>query len=175
MSRTFRLRLLFRFFVFSIPGEARFFIGLPGLFPILSGESDAIVSRHTRSLHYGDNRLVCRLGIRIDDYHRVHAAASRSPQFLLELHDIPELDGRPVDHVVPGRAYRDIDDIRLLAGFFEGGLRQSDFQFRKPGVGGGYHQENQDDKQHIDHRHQIDFRIFFVPAALEIHDQDSME
>ena len=130
----------------------------------LRGERDVDDAREARRLHDVDHRLVRRVGVGVDDDHRVLRVARGTAQQVGErAARCVNANARLVDDVAALRVDADVDLLRPLLHLLGVGLRQRDLQLGEALVGRRHHQEDQDDEQDVDQRDEVDLGIVAPP------------
>src|SRR5713226_3522714 len=104
----------------------------------------------------------------VDDDDRALHAGAGATEFFGEAGNIPELDRLSLQQILPAGADRNVDLVGTLQLLFGVGARQIDLQLRELGIGRRQHQKDDDYQQNVDHRNQVDFRIFLELAG-ELH------
>jgi hypothetical protein len=77
--------------------------------------------------------------------------------------------GHAVDGVLAARVDRDVERLRLVGGALRRGLGQVDLQLGVLAVRRREEQEDQHDDQDVDQRDEVEFDLFPLAAAAEIH------
>src|SRR5258708_6227484 len=121
--------------------------------------------RLARGVHDADHRLIVGIVVGVDDHDRLLHACAGATEFFGECCDVPELDRLSLQQILPVGADHYVDFVGSFQLLFRVRTRQVDLQFGESGVGRSQHQEDDDDQEHVDHRNQVDFRIFFLRAG----------